>query len=196
MILVPRLLCSCFVIGLFLWWWLTSPCYKNLGILFFFGIFRKLQDIPMIWLWFWWILSKFAVCLIVCYKKLATSEKVSKNVILNILFLFCFFLCLIVCCFDVPFSIGQRRPYIIPCTSVDEFKTARSAEGKILLNIIGFLNILWEFYRIFRSDTGEFRNQFWIYSGKTLRPFLLFLCVCVFFVVFVLFFCFFCSLLG
>ena len=94
-------------------------------------------------------------CLFVCYKKLATSEKVSKNVILNILFLFCFFLCLIVCCFDVPFSIGQRRrPYIIPCKSVDEFKMARSAEGlseperilhhtiQILLNIIGFLDIL------------------------------------------------------
>lgn len=68
--------------------------------------------------------------------------------------------------------------------SVDEFKMARSAEGlseperilhqklPILLNIIGFLDILWEFYGIFRSDTEEFWNQFWIYSGKTLRPFL------------------------
>ena len=153
----------------------------------------------MIWLWFWWILSKFAVCLFVCYKELATSEKVSKNVILNILFLFCFFLCLIVCCFDVPFSIGQRRAYIIPCTSVDELKTARSAEGlsepvRILHHT---LQIFIKYHRIFRyfmrvlSDTGEFWNQFWIYSGKSLRAFLLFFvlfcfCCC----------CFFCSLLG
>ena len=163
-------------------------------MLFFFGIFRKLQDIPMIWLWFWWILSKFAVCLFVCYKKLATSEKVSKNVILNILFLFCFFLCLIVCCFDFPFSIGQRRAYVIPCTSVDEFKTVRSAEGlsereRILHHT---LQIFIKYHRIFRyfmrvlSDTGEFWNQFWIYSGKTLRPFLHFLFCFVFVFVFVL----------
>ena len=83
------------------------------------------------------------------YRKLATSE-VSKNVILNILFLFCFFLRLIVCCFDVPFSIGQRRSYIIPCISVDDFKMALSSKdlseherilhqtSPILINIIGF----------------------------------------------------------
>ena len=38
MILVPRLLCSCFVIGLFLCWWLTSPCCKNLEY-YFFSVF-------------------------------------------------------------------------------------------------------------------------------------------------------------
>ena len=76
--------------------------------------------------------------------------------------LFCFFLCLIVCCFDVPFSIGQRRAYIIPCTSVDELKTACSAEGlsepvRILHHT---LQIFIKYHRIFRyfmrvlSDTG------------------------------------------
>ena len=153
----------------------------------------------MIWLWFWWILSKFAVCLLQKVCNFGKSfEKCYPEHFVFILF-FSLFNCLLF--WYVPFSIGQRRPYIIPCASVDEFKTARSAEGKILLNIIGFLNILWEFYGIFRSDTGEFRNQFWIYSGKTLRPFLLFVCVCVCVCVFLLFlFCFvlffFCSLLG
>ena len=101
MILVPRLLCSCFVIGLFLCWWLTSPCCKNLEY-YFFGIFRQLQDIPMIWLWFWWILSKFAVCLFVCLLQRACNfgksfEKCYPENFVFILF-FSLFNCLLFWC--------------------------------------------------------------------------------------------------
>ena len=97
--------------------------------------------------------SSTTVCLL---QKVCNFGSFEKCYLEHFVFIL-FFLRLIVRCFDVPFSIGQRRSYIIPCISVDDFKMALSSKDlseherilhhtlPILINIIGVLDILCQF---------------------------------------------------
>ena len=153
MTLVPRLLCD----------WLTYSCVDGLlvpatkiwsGILFFSVFLENYR----IFQWFDFDFGEFSqnllfVCLLQKVCNFGSFEKCYPEHFVFILF----FLRLIVCCFDVPFSIGQRRSYIIPCISVDDFKMALSSKDlseherilhhtlPILINIIGVLDILCQF---------------------------------------------------
>ena len=169
MILVPRLLCSCFVIGLFLRWWLTSPCHKNLEY-YFFGMFRKQKDHPFQWFDFdfgEYSQNLLFVCLL--QKSLQLRKSFEKCYPKHFVFT-CFFSLLFVCCFDVPFSIGHRRPYIIPFMSVDEFLKDGALSWRPVrarTNITPHVSDFFNYHRIFR----HFYESFMRFSEVTKESF-------------------------